>query len=55
MGLRSWFAYSNFRPEYNDVYYVPPPPVWTTTTTVTTRNVRVFYYCSKPSTKRWKR
>lgn len=44
-------------PEYTRAYEYIPTPVPTKQVWLETKTIRIkpFYYCSKPSTKRWKR
>lgn len=58
MNIRELYN-SLFKECVNDVpysqyinYIVPEPKIWTTLSRI---RIRPFYYCSKPSTKRWKR
>lgn len=57
MSVKDWFL--DYMSEYpsrthETVYYVEPAPMWSQTETTVYRD-RPFYYCSKPSTKRWKK
>jgi len=58
MSLKEWYHNVTMNKEYledipSSTYYINPKPInWTT---LSRFRVRPFYYCSKPSTKRWKR
>jgi hypothetical protein len=58
MSLKDWYHTLNKEhldsvPELQYInYIIPEQKAWTT---LTRFRVRPFYYCSKPSAKRWKR